>query len=100
VEARDALALATTFWGIAMAVSPAMQIRTMLRTGESKDVSIGYFLVLIVGFMLWVAYGLVEDVRILWICNSVATVFGIATVVVALRLRRRVRGEALPESGA
>lgn len=90
MEPSELLKYATTVWGVAMAVSPAMQIRTMLRTGESKDVSIGYFSVLIVGFVLWAAYGLSIDEPVLWFCNIIATVFGVATVLIALRLRRRL----------
>jgi uncharacterized protein with PQ loop repeat len=85
----EALAVVTSVWGMAMAISPGMQIRQMLRTGSSTAVSVGYFAVLIVGFMLWVAYGISIDSRVIVACNSVATVFGIATVVVALRLRGR-----------
>ncbi|MCW2961590.1 MAG: hypothetical protein JWM90_1977 [Thermoleophilia bacterium] len=90
MDADEILKYATSVWGIVMAVSPAMQIRTMLRTGESKDVSVGYFLILIVGFGLWTAYGISIAVPVLWVCNTVATVFGVATVIVALRLRRRI----------
>lgn len=89
MDGQRTLEIATSIWGVAMAVSPAMQIRTMLATGESKDVSIGYFSVLVVGFLLWTAYGVSIDSRVLWTCNIVATVFGIATIVIALRLRRR-----------
>lgn len=76
-------------WAIAMAISPGLQIRQMLRTGESEDVSIGYFAVLVVGFMLWVAYGLSKGDYVVAVPNSVATLFGVATIIVALRLRRR-----------
>lgn len=92
---QDMLEAVVSTWAIAMAVSPGLQIRQMLRTGESEDVSIGYFAVLVVGFMLWVAYGLSKDDYVLAVPNAVATVFGTATIVIALRLRR---SRALPES--
>lgn len=88
------LEVVTSVWGIAMAVSPAMQIHQMRQTGTSEDVSVGYFGVLVVGFMLWAAYGVSIDSTVLWACNSVATVFGVATVTYALRLRRRARTNA------
>lgn len=75
-------------WGVAMAISPALQIRAMLKTRESNDVSVGYFLVLIVGFALWAAYGYSIDKPIIWICNVIATIFGVATVITALLMRR------------
>lgn len=89
--------MATAVWGLAMAVSPGLQIKQMLTTQESEDVSIAYFCVLSIGFALWGAYGISTGVAILYVCNFVAFVFGIATIVVALRLRGR---RPLPESGA
>ncbi len=88
MEAERVLEIATAVWGVAMAVSPGLQIRQMLDTGESEDVSVGYFGVLTIGFMLWVAYGISIDSWVLYGCNSIATVFGAATIVIALRLRR------------
>lgn len=92
---QDVLEGVVSTWAIAMAVSPGLQIRQMLRTGESDDVSVGYFAVLVIGFMLWVVYGLSIDDMVLVVPNSVATIFGVATIVIALRLRR---SRALPES--
>ena len=89
MEGTEALKLVTSIWGMAMAVSPGLQIHQMLRTGESEDVSIGYFAVLTVGFMLWAAYGVSIDEPVLWGCNAVAFVFGLATMVVAVRYRRQ-----------
>ena len=103
MDGQQVLEIVTSAWGVAMAVSPAMQIRQMIRTGQSQDVSVGYFAVLVVGFMLWVAYGLSKDDYVLAVPNAVATLFGLATIVSALRLRRRAPrepGGALPESGA
>ncbi len=62
----------------------------MLHTGDSDDVSVPYFGVLSIGFLLWALYGLSIDSRILTACNSLALLFGVATIVVALRLRRTV----------
>lgn len=95
MDAERVLEIAVSVWGVAMAVSPGLQIRQMLRTGESEDVSIPYFGVLSVGFLLWALYGLSIDSRILTACNSIAFVFGMSTIIVAARLRR---GRALPES--
>lgn len=89
MDAQDMLEAVVSVWALAMAVSPALQIRRMLQTRESKDVSIGYFGVLVVGFLLWVAYGLSKDDYVLAVPNGVATIFGVATIIVALRLRDR-----------
>ena len=88
MDGQRVLEIVTSIWGVAMAVSPAMQIRQMRQTGTSEDVSVGYFAVLTIGFVLWVAYGISIDSWVLYGCNSIATVFGAATIVIALRLRR------------
>jgi len=97
MDGQRTLEIVTSFWGVLMAVSPALQIRRVVQTGESKDVSIGYFGVLCVGFCLWAAYGFSIDSKILWGCNIIAAIFGVATIAVALRYRRR---PALAESQA
>lgn len=97
MDGQRVLEIVTSVWGVAMAVSPAMQIRQMRQTGTSEDVSIAYFGILVVGFMLWVAYGISIDSWVLYGCNSIATVFGIVTIAYALRLRRR---PGVTESGA
>ena len=48
------LAVSAAAWGVLMALSPVLQIRRMLRQRSSADVSIGYFAVLLVGFLLWI----------------------------------------------
>lgn len=88
MDGQRVLEIVVSTWGVAMAVSPGLQIRQMLQTGQSDDVSVSYFAVLTVGFMLWVAYGISIDSRVLWGCNTIATLFGFATMVIALRLRR------------
>lgn len=83
----DPLAVAATAWGVVMGISPLLQIRRMLTTRSSADLSIGYFAVLMVGFALWVAYGLSIANAALIIANTVALVVGSLTILVAARLR-------------
>ena len=90
MDGSQALEIVVSIWGVAMAVSPGLQIRQMLQTGQSDDVSVAYFAVLSIGFMLWVAYGVSIGSLVLVGCNIVATVFGVATIVVALRMRSGV----------
>jgi MtN3 and saliva related transmembrane protein len=84
-----ALAIAASSWGVLMGIAPVLQIRRMLREQSSRDVSLGYFTVLLVGFLLWIAYGLAARNLVLVIPNSVALVVGAALMIVAIRLRRR-----------
>jgi uncharacterized protein with PQ loop repeat len=81
------LGIAAGSWAILMAVSPALQIRRIIRLGSSREVSIPYFFVLIVGFLLWMAYGLAITNLALIIPNAVATVVATVTIAVALRYR-------------
>jgi uncharacterized protein with PQ loop repeat len=90
------LATMTSCWGVAMALSPTLQIRTMLRTGSSEEVSVTYFAVLTAGFVLWGSYGAVIGEPVLVVPNIISTVFGLLTIGVALRLRGVSRRTAGP----
>ena len=48
------LAVAASAWGVLMGISPVLQIRRMLREHSSREVSLGYFAVLLIGFVLWI----------------------------------------------
>ena len=76
-------------WGILMAISPGLQVRKMLLHRSSHQVSIAYFWVLLVGFTLWVAYGLSISNWYLVVPNVVAFTVCATTIVVALRYRLR-----------
>jgi uncharacterized protein with PQ loop repeat len=75
-------------WGVIMALSPVMQIRRMIRLRSSRDVSIGYLLVIIVGFAIWIAYGIVIRDPALVVPNTVAFIVGLGTIAVAVHLRK------------
>jgi Flp pilus assembly protein TadB len=55
---------------------------------SSRDVSVGYFAILLVGFLLWIGYGAAAGLPALVIPNIVALLVGAAVIAVALRLRR------------
>jgi len=75
-------------WGVIMALSPVMQIRRMMRLRSSRDVSIGYLLVIVVGFAIWIAYGIAIRNPALVVPNTLAFIVGIGTIAVALYLRK------------
>jgi MtN3 and saliva related transmembrane protein len=85
---ESALAVTAATWAIAMAVGPVLQIRKIVQLRSSRGVSIAYFLVLLVGFVLWLAYGLAAENLALIVPNTVAMIVIAATIVVALRYRR------------
>jgi MtN3 and saliva related transmembrane protein len=82
------LAFSAATWGIAMAVSPVLQIRKIVRHRSSHGVSIGYMSVLFVGFLLWLAYGIALGNWALIVPNIVAAIVIIATMAVTVRYRR------------
>lgn len=86
------LGFAAAFWGILMAISPALQIRKMLQHRSSREVSVAYFSVLLVGFVLWIAYGISIENWYLIVPNAVA--FTVCTTTIAVALRYRVRQQA------
>ena len=87
IVSSDTLAVLAASWGVLMAVSPALQIRRIVARRSSDDVSIGYLAVLLVGFALWIGYGVSLPNLAIIVPNAVALVVGIVTVVVARRYR-------------
>jgi MtN3 and saliva related transmembrane protein len=88
---ESTLALIAASWAIAMALGPVLQIRKIVEHRSSRSVSIGYFVVLLVGFVLWFAYGVAASNLALIVPNAVAAVVIVATIMVALRYRQRPR---------
>jgi MtN3 and saliva related transmembrane protein len=83
------LAVAAASWGVAMALSPVLQMRAILATRSSRSVSVAYQQVLLVGFVLWLAYGIAIENAALIVPNTIAAVVSAATIVVSRRFRER-----------
>ena len=83
------LGFAAAFWGILMAISPALQIRKMIQHRSSREVSVAYFSVLLIGFALWLAYGISIDNWYLIVPNAVVIMVCATTIAIALRFRVR-----------
>jgi MtN3 and saliva related transmembrane protein len=81
------LGVTAATWAVLMALSPLLQVREILRRGSSEGVSVGYFAVLLVGFALWVSYGLAGGDLPLVVPNTLAFLVTAGTIAVALRLR-------------
>ena len=94
--ATTVLASAASSWAVLMGIAPALQIRRMLRAQSSREVSVAYFTVLLVGYLLWIAYGVAAGILALVIPNTVALLTGTTVVVVALRLRSHTPGKTPP----
>lgn len=83
-------------WGVVMALSPVMQIRRMVNLRSSRDVSIGYLTIIVIGFSIWIAYGIALRNLALIVSNGVALVVGTTTIVVALHFRSTPHEPAAP----
>jgi MtN3 and saliva related transmembrane protein len=94
--ATTILAAAASSWAVLMGIAPLLQLRRMLREKSSRQVSVGYFTILLIGFLLWIAYGAAAGILALVIPNIVALLVGAAVIVVALRLRQRPAGDSAP----
>jgi len=86
--ATSILAVTAASWAVVMGLAPLLQLRRMLERRSSDDISIGYLLLLLPGFALWVAYGVAAGNAALVVPNTVAFAVGALTAWWALRLRR------------
>jgi MtN3 and saliva related transmembrane protein len=82
------LAITASSWGVLMGISPLLQIRRMLRQRSSREVSLGYYVILLAGFLLWISYGIAAQNLVLIIPNTIALLVGLTLVAVALKLRQ------------
>lgn len=81
------LGIMAASWGVVMALSPILQIREIVRRHSSEGISIRYFTVLLVGFGLWVSYGIaIHDLPIV-VPNSVAFLVMGSAIAIALDKR-------------
>lgn len=82
-----ALGVTAATWAVVMALSPFLQIREIRRRRSSAGLSIGYLLVLLVGFVLWLAYGAASSNLPLVVPNIVAVLVMVLTIGVVRRYR-------------
>jgi uncharacterized protein with PQ loop repeat len=70
-----------------MGLSPLLQVRHMVSRGSSADVSLPFLVVLLVGFVLWLAYGVALGNAALIVSNAVAITSYAITTATVMRLR-------------
>jgi MtN3 and saliva related transmembrane protein len=88
VSPTTVLAVAAASCGIAMGLSPLLQLRRVAIRRSSADVSVAYLGVLLVGFMLWLSYGIALHDAPLIVSNVVALATNVVTIATVLRFRR------------
>ena len=82
-----ALGITAASWAVVMANAPILQIREILKRRSSEGISIGYFSVLLVGFALWISYGIARHDVPLVVPNCVAFLVMGCTIIVVLANR-------------
>ena len=87
MSSTTALAICASAWGVAMALSPLLQVRAIVTNGSSRGVSAGYQAVLLVGFALWLAYAVAIENTALLVPNAIALVVCATTISVVRRYR-------------
>ena len=70
-----------------MGLAPVLQIREIRKRGSSLGLSMGYMLVLLLGFVLWVAYGVSGNEWPVIVPNAIALAVMTTTIATALRHR-------------
>lgn len=61
------------------------QVLKILKTKQTKDISLGMYVVLTTGMASWVFYGFLIDSLSIIIANAVALVFSVIVLVMKLR---------------
>jgi uncharacterized protein with PQ loop repeat len=81
-----------------MSLAPLLQVRVVVRRRNSAGASIAWPAVLLVGFGLWLIYGLVIRNLPLIITNTVSLLICILTVAVLVHYRPRSERRHQPSS--
>lgn len=81
------LGIAAAGWAVAMALAPLLQLREVVRRRSASGLSLAYPFVLLVGFALWVGYGLASGDLPLVVPNSLAFLVMVVFAAAIFRLR-------------
>ena len=81
----EALAVVTTCWGLLMGLAPLLQVRVIVRERDASGTSLGWILIVLVGLLLWLTYGMVNRDLPIVISNTLGVIV-MATLVVTLRI--------------
>ncbi|MGI9622688.1 MAG: SemiSWEET family transporter [Acidimicrobiales bacterium] len=82
--------IVATVYGVFMSLAPLLQAKKMWIRKSSEDVSIPYLVVLVVGFSLYLLYGISISNRLLISTNVVSILATAATLAIAALLRPTV----------
>ena len=77
------LAVAATSWGVLMALAPLLQVRVILRERDASGTSKTWIVILLIGFVLWFAYGVSTGSVPLIISNTMSGIVAFTLLVTA-----------------
>jgi uncharacterized protein with PQ loop repeat len=89
----NTLAVVATSWGVLMALAPLLQLRVILRERDASGTSKTWIAVLLIGFVLWLSYGISTGSVPLIISNTLSGTVALILLVTALMFSNR-RGAA------
>src|ERR1035437_8941020 len=92
------LAILTTIYGVIGAMSSLLQVRRMLRTRSSDDVSLAFLLVYCGGYLMWLVYGLAVSSLPLIIVDVAGLLISAGTLSFTINLRMVEHGQTFFES--
>lgn len=92
---QQLLTILVTIYGIGGALSSLLQVRRMLQTGSSKDVSIPYFIISSGGYLIWLAYGIVAQDVALIIVDAIGICVSSITLTTIVTLRHKAPSQQL-----
>jgi MtN3 and saliva related transmembrane protein len=84
----EALAVFATCWGVVMSLAPLLQVRIIVRERDASGTSLAWPLILLIGFVVWFAYGVVNHNIPLVVSNAVAVFTTTTLLITALMYRR------------
>lgn len=93
-SAAPVLSIVATAYGLGASTASLLQARQMLRSGTSKDVSIGFLASFVGGYAIWLLYGISIGSAPLMVVDAVGALSGGFTLVVAIRARSGPGGAA------
>jgi MtN3 and saliva related transmembrane protein len=85
----DAAIIIGVLASISTTLSLLPQLIKMIRTKKAGDVSYLMLLVLFIGGILWIVYGILRDDPVIIVSNCVATVLNIVSGFFSIRYRPR-----------
>jgi len=88
-EFSSQLAVIATVMGTVMALSYAPQIYKILKRKSVEDLSLSMFILLLLGSVAWLLYGLSTNSYPIMISNSVGVVSMITTITLYFKYKRK-----------